>query len=92
MGSRCPGSLRPVDADDDLVARLRGHVGSQIGLIAKPRSIHRVPDPPGTRSGEIMRRLLRDAAEHREIGDATTLADASVIDLVTRGMTTETSQ
>ena len=54
-------------------------MGDQIGAIAKPRDIHLVDELPKTRSGKIMRRLLRDIAEGREIGDTTTLTDTSVI-------------
>ncbi|MFI0354180.1 acetate--CoA ligase [Actinomadura sp. 9N407] len=70
------------DGGDDLVAELRTHVRKEIGPIATPRQIMVVPELPKTRSGKIMRRLLRDVAEHREVGDVTTLADASVIDLI----------
>jgi acetyl-CoA synthetase len=68
------------------VEELRAHVGRVIGPIAKPRSILVVSELPKTRSGKIMRRLLRDVAEHRTVGDATTLADASVMDLITQGL------
>ncbi len=67
---------------DDVVAELRNHVAKEIGAIAKPRSIMVVPELPKTRSGKIMRRLLQDVAEHREVGDSTTLADSSVMDLI----------
>ncbi|MDO5700151.1 MAG: acetate--CoA ligase [Bowdeniella nasicola] len=70
----------------DLVAALREHVRSEIGPIAKPRDILIVPELPKTRSGKIMRRLLRDVAEHREVGDVTTLADSSVMDLISKGL------
>ncbi len=60
-------------------ADLRNHVGHEIGAIAKPKSIVFTPDLPKTRSGKIMRRLLRDVAEGRIVGDTTTLADASVV-------------
>ncbi|MEP6525770.1 MAG: acetate--CoA ligase [Nocardioidaceae bacterium] len=66
----------------DVVAELRNHVAKEIGAIAKPRSIMVVPELPKTRSGKIMRRLLQDVAEHREVGDSTTLADSSVMDLI----------
>jgi acetyl-CoA synthetase len=69
---------------DQLVADLRAHVTHEIGPIAKPRQIMVVPELPKTRSGKIMRRLLRDVAEHRELGDVTTLADPSVMRLVAR--------
>ncbi len=67
---------------EDIVAELRKHVRKEIGPIATPRQIMIVPELPKTRSGKIMRRLLRDVAEHREIGDVTTLADSSVMDLI----------
>ncbi|TWP35545.1 acetate--CoA ligase [Leekyejoonella antrihumi] len=67
---------------EDVVKQLRDHVADQIGAIAKPRSIMVVPDLPKTRSGKIMRRLLKDIAEKREPGDSTTLADSSVMDLI----------
>ncbi len=74
------------EADDDTVTVLRNHVASQIGPIAKPRQILLVKELPKTRSGKIMRRLLRDVAEHREIGDVTTLADSGVMDLIRTGL------
>ncbi len=70
------------DGGADVVAELRDHVAQEIGAIAKPKAIMVVPELPKTRSGKIMRRLLRDVAEHREPGDATTLADSSVMDLI----------
>ncbi len=70
------------DGGEDVVNELRTHVGKQIGAIAKPRSIMVVPELPKTRSGKIMRRLLRDVAENRETGDVTTLADSSVMDTI----------
>jgi acetyl-CoA synthetase len=63
-----------VPADD-----LRAHVAHEIGAIAKPKTVYFTPDLPKTRSGKIMRRLLRDVAEGRNLGDTTTLADASVV-------------
>jgi len=65
---------------------LRDHVGKEIGPIAKPKRILVVPELPKTRSGKIMRRLLRDVAENRAVGDATTLADSSVMELITAGL------
>ncbi len=65
-----------------LAADLRNHVAGEIGPIAKPRQILVVPELPKTRSGKIMRRLLRDVAEHRQLGDVTTLTDSSVMDLI----------
>ena len=70
----------------DVAATLRAHVTSQIGPIAKPRTILVVQELPKTRSGKIMRRLLRDVAEHRPVGDVTTLADSSVMDLISAGL------
>lgn len=75
------------DGGDDIVAELRQHVRKEIGPIATPRQIMIVPELPKTRSGKIMRRLLRDVAEHREVGDVTTLADSSVMDLISKGLT-----
>ncbi|KNX36112.1 acetate--CoA ligase [Luteipulveratus halotolerans] len=71
---------------EDLVAELRNHVAKEIGAIAKPRQILVVAELPKTRSGKIMRRLLRDVAENREVGDVTTLADSSVMDLIQQGL------
>ncbi|MBD7919756.1 acetate--CoA ligase [Cellulomonas sp. Sa3CUA2] len=65
---------------------LRTHVAKEIGPIAKPRQILVVAELPKTRSGKIMRRLLRDVAEHRQVGDSTTLADSSVMDLIAQGL------
>ena len=58
----------------------------EIGPIAKPRQILVVPELPKTRSGKIMRRLLRDVAEQRPTGDTTTLADPTVMDLIATGL------
>ena len=76
------------DGGEDIVEELRKHVRTQIGPIATPRQIMIVPELPKTRSGKIMRRLLRDIAEHREVGDVTTLADSSVMDLISEGIDT----
>jgi acetyl-CoA synthetase len=65
-------------ADTD-EAELRAHVASEIGAIAKPRRVFIASDLPKTRSGKIMRRLLRDVAEGRVIGDTTTLADPGIV-------------
>jgi acetyl-CoA synthetase len=73
---------------EEVATELRAHVARQIGPIAKPRTILVVPELPKTRSGKIMRRLLRDVAEHRQVGDATTLADSSVMDLIQQGLAT----
>ena len=72
--------------DPDIVTHLRNHVAHEIGPIAKPRQILVVAELPKTRSGKIMRRLLRDVAENREIGDVTTLADSSVMDFIKTGL------
>ncbi len=74
------------DGGDDFVAELRTHVRKEIGPIATPRQIMIVPELPKTRSGKIMRRLLRDVAENREVGDVTTLADSSVMELISTGL------
>jgi acetyl-CoA synthetase len=65
-----------------LVAELRDHVATQISPIAKPRQIILTPELPKTRSGKIMRRLLRDVAEHRDLGDVTTLTDPTVVNMI----------
>jgi acetyl-CoA synthetase len=71
------------DVDDAAISdELRAHVAHEIGAIAKPRQVLVVPELPKTRSGKIMRRLLKDLAEGREIGDVTTLADAGVMELI----------
>ena len=67
---------------DGLIAELRSHVAREIGPIAKPRNVFIVPELPKTRSGKIMRRLLRDVAEHRDVGDTTTLADSGVMSVI----------
>lgn len=67
---------------DGLVDTLRAWVGEQIGPIARPRDVYIVTELPKTRSGKIMRRLLRDVAEGREVGDTTTLADTMVMSTI----------
>ena len=74
------------DGGEDIVEELRKHVAKEIGAIAKPRQIMIVPELPKTRSGKIMRRLLKDVAEHREVGDVTTLADSTVMDLISKNL------
>jgi acetyl-CoA synthetase len=75
------------EAEGDALAReLRDHVAKTLGPIAKPRQILLVPELPKTRSGKIMRRLLRDVAENRSLGDVTTLQDSSVMDLISSGL------
>ena len=71
---------------EEAVARLRAHVADRIGAIARPRTIVLVDELPKTRSGKIMRRLLRDVAEGREVGDTTTLADSAVMGVITAEM------
>ncbi|MGA4995633.1 acetate--CoA ligase [Nonomuraea bangladeshensis] len=71
-----------VEESDDIASELRNHVAKTLGPIAKPRQILVVPELPKTRSGKIMRRLLRDVAENRSIGDVTTLADSTVMNLI----------
>ncbi|MQY14958.1 Acetyl-coenzyme A synthetase [Streptomyces sp. RB5] len=68
--------------DDGLVEELRAHVAKALGPIAKPKRIMPVAELPKTRSGKIMRRLLRDVAENRTLGDVTTLTDSAVMDLI----------
>ncbi|GFJ79223.1 hypothetical protein Phou_034030 [Phytohabitans houttuyneae] len=74
------------EAGEALIAELRNHVAKTLGPIAKPRQIMLVPELPKTRSGKIMRRLLRDVAENRSLGDVTTLQDSTVMDLIASGM------
>ena len=69
-----------------LVKELRAHVTKEIGAIARPRQIMVVNELPKTRSGKIMRRLLKDVAENRTVGDATTLADPNVMKLISEGL------
>ena len=68
--------------NEDMVDELREQVAKEIGKIARPREIHVVPELPKTRSGKIMRRLLRDVAEGRELGDTSTLVDPSVFEAI----------
>jgi acetyl-CoA synthetase len=76
--------LDKLGSEADTSKILRDHVASQIGPIARPRSIFVVSELPKTRSGKIMRRLLRDVAEDRPIGDISTLTDTSVMDIIGR--------
>jgi acetyl-CoA synthetase len=68
--------------DEELATELRNHVAQALGPIARPRQILVVAELPKTRSGKIMRRLLRDVAENRALGDVTTLTDSTVMDLI----------
>ncbi|HEX9994670.1 MAG TPA: acetate--CoA ligase [Acidimicrobiales bacterium] len=72
------------EASEELGQELRGHVSKKIGAISRPKTIIFTDELPKTRSGKIMRRLLRDVAEGRDLGDTTTLADASVVDEIRR--------
>ena len=81
-----------VTGDEALIADLRDHVARQIGAIAKPASIVLTPDLPKTRSGKIMRRLLRDVSEHRQLGDVTTLANEEVVSAIADLATTNPHQ
>ena len=78
-----------VEPDTELEKSLKGHVTKEIGAIARPRQIMVVAELPKTRSGKIMRRLLRDVAENRAVGDATTLADPNVMKLISEGLKSE---
>jgi len=71
---------------DEASITLRAHVSQQIGAIARPREVHIVSELPKTRSGKIMRRLLKDVAEGRAIGDTTTLADDGVMQAISAGL------
>jgi acetyl-CoA synthetase len=76
----------------ELAKELRDHVAKTLGPIAKPRQILVVPELPKTRSGKIMRRLLRDVAENRSLGDVTTLTDSTVMDLISAKLPTAKSE
>ena len=75
-----------IDSGDQLISDLKAHVSTEIGPIARPKRIPVVPELPKTRSGKIMRRLLRDIAENRAVGDATTLQDSNVLNLISTGL------
>ena len=85
------GGVEHVEGEE-LVKELRNHVAKEIGAIAKPRQIMVVNELPKTRSGKIMRRLLKDVAENRAVGDATTLADPNVMKLISEGLKSATSE
>ncbi|MDF5754863.1 acetate--CoA ligase [Spongiactinospora sp. TRM90649] len=80
------------EESDDIGAELRAHVAKTLGPIAKPRQILVVPELPKTRSGKIMRRLLRDVAENRSLGDVTTLTDSSVMNLISEKLPSAKSE
>ena len=85
--------LRKGSEDGPGVAKaLRDHVAKEIGPIAKPRQIMIVAELPKTRSGKIMRRLLRDVAENRDLGDATTLADPTVMNMIAAGLSSSPTE
>jgi acetyl-CoA synthetase len=75
----------------DVAQELRAHVAREIGAIARPRQILIVAELPKTRSGKIMRRLLRDVAENRTLGDVTTLADPTIMNLISDGLNNSSS-
>jgi acetyl-CoA synthetase len=81
------GNQREAASTTDVNSELRSHVSQQIGAIARPRDIYVVEELPKTRSGKIMRRLLRDVAEGRPVGDTTTLADTTVMSIITEKLT-----
>jgi acetyl-CoA synthetase len=81
-----------VEGSVEKLAELREHVSRKIGPIAKPANLVFTPELPKTRSGKIMRRLLRDVAEHRPLGDTTTLADPAVVSEIQHRADTETSE
>ena len=83
---------RLADIHPQMLEELRNHVAKSLGPIAKPRQIMLVPELPKTRSGKIMRRLLRDVAENRSLGDVTTLQDSAVMDLIQSGMQSAKSE
>ena len=76
----------------EMLEELRNHVGKKIGPIAKPANIVFTPELPKTRSGKIMRRLLRDVAEKRTLGDTTTLADPAVVEEIRDRATTDSRE
>ncbi|MFB9718976.1 acetate--CoA ligase [Planobispora longispora] len=80
------------EESEDIATELRAHVAKTLGPIAKPRQILVVPELPKTRSGKIMRRLLRDVAENRSIGDVTTLADSTVMNLISEKLPSAKSE
>ena len=73
----------------ELAEEIRGHVGREISPIAKPKKVLIVPELPKTRSGKIMRRLLKDVAEDRPVGDVSTLADQTVMQQIVDSLGTK---
>jgi len=82
----------PSVGGEELIRELKAHVAKGIGAIARPKQILVVNELPKTRSGKIMRRLLRDVAENRAVGDSTTLADPNVMKLIQTGLATGKSE
>src|SRR6202022_4935472 len=80
------------EGSPEMLIELREHVGKKIGKIAAPANIVFTPELPKTRSGKIMRRLLRDVAENRPLGDTTTLADPAVVSEIDRRAKTEAAR
>src|SRR5690606_20053780 len=80
------------ESSPEHLAELRNHVAKTLGPIAKPRQVIVVSELPKTRSGKIMRRLLRDIAEDRKLGDVTTLQDSSVMARIKEGLTSRSSE
>ncbi len=76
-----------VEGNEELLQELKSHVGKKIGAIARPEEIFFTYELPKTRSGKIMRRLLRDIAEQRDLGDVTTLMDPQVVAAIKKGYT-----
>jgi acetyl-CoA synthetase len=80
------------DGSPEMMRELRGHVDKKIGPIARPANIVFTPELPKTRSGKIMRRLLRDVAEERTLGDTTTLADPTVVEEIKERAATDAGE
>jgi acetyl-CoA synthetase len=80
------------EGSPEMLQELREHVATKIGKIARPANIVFTPELPKTRSGKIMRRLLRDVADHRPLGDTTTLADPTVVEEIKKRGEVEASQ
>jgi acetyl-CoA synthetase len=80
------------EGSPEMMAELREHVATKIGKIARPANIVFTPELPKTRSGKIMRRLLKDVSEHRALGDTTTLADPTVVEEIKDRAVAEASQ
>ena len=81
-----------IEGNEDLIKELRNFVSEKISPIARPKSIVFTDDLPKTRSGKIMRRLLKDISEQRQLGDVTTLANADVVSAIStmaQGATSE---